>query len=376
MRTDLLDKIYGCLIGGAIGDALGAPVEGMYYTDIRARYGRVTELMASQVGNTGTTYGGTTGDRFRELYDGPPAIPGAVTDDTALAHYLCLAIVRKGGRITPDDAAKVWVTDLNPNRFWVNERIIRRKLRAGMNPWRSGEGSIPAGCATMAIAPIGIVNAANPDQAYQDGFNIAGVNQSGFNQDAAATMAAGVAAAFSPGATVNTILETMVELSAYPVRRALRLTMDLAYESRSVDEFAAKFYNQMLDWLWPWPPDEVWNKDRHFSGSSLELLPAAMAILHLCRGNATQTLIEGASFGRDCDTIARIAGNLVGALHGASQIRPDWIQTVEKANEDLFEEVKEDQITGFDTMAERLYQVLEREKETIQQRARKLAEIL
>jgi len=24
----ILDKVYGCLIGGAIGDALGAPVEG------------------------------------------------------------------------------------------------------------------------------------------------------------------------------------------------------------------------------------------------------------------------------------------------------------------------------------------------------------
>jgi len=24
----ILDQVYGCLIGGAIGDALGAPVEG------------------------------------------------------------------------------------------------------------------------------------------------------------------------------------------------------------------------------------------------------------------------------------------------------------------------------------------------------------
>jgi len=30
--------VYGCLIGGAIGDALGAPVEGWYYTEIREKF--------------------------------------------------------------------------------------------------------------------------------------------------------------------------------------------------------------------------------------------------------------------------------------------------------------------------------------------------
>ncbi len=31
MSRDILDAVYGCLIGGAIGDALGAPVEGLNY---------------------------------------------------------------------------------------------------------------------------------------------------------------------------------------------------------------------------------------------------------------------------------------------------------------------------------------------------------
>jgi ADP-ribosylglycohydrolase len=40
-----LDAVYGCLIGGAVGDALGAPVENRHYADIRKRYGKVTEFM-------------------------------------------------------------------------------------------------------------------------------------------------------------------------------------------------------------------------------------------------------------------------------------------------------------------------------------------
>jgi ADP-ribosylglycohydrolase len=58
MAKTLLDAIYGSLIAGAIGDALGAPVEGWYWTEIRETYGHVTELMPSDRANTGINYGG------------------------------------------------------------------------------------------------------------------------------------------------------------------------------------------------------------------------------------------------------------------------------------------------------------------------------
>ena len=40
MTTDrLTDKIYGCLMGGLIGDAMGAPTEGMHYENIIEEFG-------------------------------------------------------------------------------------------------------------------------------------------------------------------------------------------------------------------------------------------------------------------------------------------------------------------------------------------------
>lgn len=125
MARDILDAVYGCLIGGAIGDALGAPVEGWYYTDIRDKYGKMEELIPSHIGNTGSGYGASRGQ---------PGAPGAITDDTTLRHYMCLAIVRKRGRITPDDFAEILLEKMNPNRFWLNERMMLDKLRTGMNP--------------------------------------------------------------------------------------------------------------------------------------------------------------------------------------------------------------------------------------------------
>jgi ADP-ribosylglycohydrolase len=228
----------------------------------------------------------------------------------------------------------------------------------------------------MSIAPIGIVNAGNPTQAYQDGFNIASVNQDGHNRDGAATWAAGVAAAFIPGITLVEILEIMTQHTSYLMRRAIDLTMDLAYTSDTVDDFAEKYYARMLDWSWPIPPNQAWNKEHYFSGNTIELVPITMAILHLCQGDVHQSMIEAASFGRDCDTTASMAGQIAGAMVGASAVRQDWVDIVEKANQDFFEEVDGDPTANFYRMAQRLVEALKNEQQAAQQRANHLVEIL
>ena len=289
MAKNILDAVYGCLIGGAIGDAMGAPVEMMYYTNIREQYGKVDKFYQTRRRNSGDHYG-------EEGKEGPPR---SISDDTTLRHYICLAIVRKGGRITPDDLAEVLLDNMNPHRFWISERIILQKLQIGMNPWETGRGMPPAGCASMAIAPIGIINAGDPAQAYSDAFAIASLNQDHEDRDGAATLAAAVAAAFLPDATVESVIDTMFKHSAYMVHRSLILGMDIAYASQTVDEFAEKFYATLLDWKWPQPQGR-WSKDRNASGSSLEIVPAVAGILHLCKGEVNECIIEGASFGRDC----------------------------------------------------------------------------
>ena len=225
----------------------------------------------------------------------------------------------------------------------------------------------------MAIAPIGIINAGNPAQAFQDGFNIGFINQDDVNRDAAGTVAAAVAAAFHPDATVVSVIEAMFEHSTFQMRRALELTMDLAYDSENVDEFAEKFYAKMLDWTWP---QRGWKKERYFSGNSLEFVPVVPAILHLTRGDVNEGMVEGASFGRDCDTIGSIVGNLASARQGASAIRPDWVETVERANAPFFEELEGDPNANFHSMAVRLVEALKKEREAARARAAMLDVIL
>ncbi|MEM6431156.1 MAG: ADP-ribosylglycohydrolase family protein [Deinococcota bacterium] len=368
MSNCLLDAVYGCLIGGAIGDALGAPVEGWYHHEIANKHGRLEALIPSYRGNTGKQYG---------LPKTEPSKPGAITDDTTMRHVMCLAIVERGGRITPTDYAEVLLKHLDPLRVWRSDRIVLEKLKLGMSPWDTGRNNMPNAAAAMAIAPVGVINAGDPRQAYQDGFLIASVTQDGTERDAAAAVATGVAAAFAPAASVESVIEAVLTNSSFHIRRAIEIALDLAEETGSVSAFRDAFYAHMLHWHSPQAPHKgPWNKTHFFSGSSLEVVPAALALLKLTQGDVNEGIIEGVAFGRDNDTIASIVGNIAGALRGASQLKADWIETCEHANEDFFVELEQNPKANFLSMAERLVTALKQEHVRAQQKLEVISNLL
>ena len=236
---------------------------------------------------------------------------------------------------------------------------------------------MPNGAAAMAIAPIGIINAGAPGQAYQDGFLIASVTQDGVDRDAAAVVAAAVAAAFAPNATVDGVIDAALSCGSFLIRRFVSLAIDLAKETRDIDAFTKQFYESLLYRHSPQPPHKgEWKHDHFFSGSSLEMVPAALALFYLCDGDVNRCIIEGANFGRDNDTIASVAANIAGAMKGASEIRPNWIATVESANADFFQELEGDRGLNFLEMAKRLVKALQNELVSSQTRLNALAMII
>ena len=288
--------------------------------------------------------------------------PGQITDDTTLRHYMCMAIIRKGGRITPDDYAKVWLSDLNPLRLFFTERIVVEKLKLGMSPWDTGRGQPLADAAIMAVAPIGIINAGNPAQAYQDGVNISSIHQDGIERDAAAATAAGFAAAFSPGADTKSVLDAMYDHGTFDTRRLIAIGRDLAAHTGDVDRFTEHFYLRFLDRSFPRPPGWVWDQDRTVSPTSREVLPIVAGLFALCDGDPATCISAGASFGRDADTIATVLGGLSGALRGAAAIPADWIATSEAANVDFFREASPDRDTDFRSTSVEMVEALRSER--------------
>lgn len=362
MKASLRDRFYGCLVGGAIGDALGAPVESLNYWEIEAKHGRLVELVGSPRGNSNGK-------------------PGAVTDDTALRSYVAMTIVRRKGRIRPDDLAAFWVEKGNSKRFWANERAVHERLAWGMNPWETGRGAHKCATASMAIAPVGLINAGDPAQAYQDGYNIGAVMQDEEERDAAGAFAAAVAAALLPGATATTAREAMLAQSGFLMRRAVDLAMDLRFRVSSTAEFTRRYYELYADWRFPRPearlaavPASYPARARYYSGTSLELVPVAFALMDLCGADGNEAMVAAVNFGRDCDTIATFVGCLGGALHGAAALRANWVAACERDNEDLFAEVGEP--GGFAAMAGGLLEALRAEQARTEQRAAAMRHLL
>ena len=209
-----------CLTFGVIGDAMGTPTENLEPAEIERRFGWV--------------------DWFE----------GDGTDDTIMRDLIASALIRTAGYANADDWAEEWrekhdaIFGSKVGRFFPSVLHAAAKLRHGYAPRTIAEGTMPSSSSAMAIAPVGIVNAGNPRAAATQAMEIASllhVTYLGFCQDGAAAVAAAVAEALMPGATVDSVLEASVAYlkpwSGEEMRSLITASLDLAREADGYRDF-------------------------------------------------------------------------------------------------------------------------------------------
>ena len=329
MRESLLyDKVLGCVLGGAIGDAFGIRLEMMHFRDIEAQYGRVTHFEPLPPRQPSTQ---PPLERFypfeplMELVGGFHPLGrwsrevGVYTDDTRYQLLAYQAILRKHGPITgPDLAAE-----------WFNYRLLAEGAAEGEPTWRWAgperayaryDASLPRllrmalaqrPCTPGWDAPIGVIHAGDPRGAAENG----------------TPFAVAVAAAMRPGATIDDVVTSAMhhaaglgEQASEFVGRMERL-LEIAANCPDVYALREPFYREFLVTFPPW--DAVF---------ALEMVPCALALSLIARGDPTQAIIGAANIGRDCDTIAGMAGALTGALNGARALPGEWVDKVVRLN--------------------------------------------
>ncbi|MEV4945859.1 ADP-ribosylglycohydrolase family protein [Streptomyces sp. NPDC053755] len=342
MTPTLDDRITGSLVGAAVGDALGGPVEGYTPTQILERHGgRITGIV-----------GPWNGDSWRTAR---PIAPyhkgdGHVTDDTLMTHALVrvYATVRDhldafavADHLVPELIANpVWIPELEAEalplqRIFLAEKWIVTRLHYGhVDPREAGNGNVVNCGAAMYMAPVGLVNAADPRAAYAEALDVAGAHQSSYGREAAGVFAAAVAAACDPSATPASVVDTALSLAKDGTRAAIEAVAEVAvrytdFESALVPLRAAV---APFDSVGPDYRAPSLGARRPSRLHAIEELPVALGMLLVGEGDYRRTVLGAVNYGRDCDSIATMAGAVVGALHGESAVPADWAKRVAEAS--------------------------------------------
>ncbi|MFF7932561.1 ADP-ribosylglycohydrolase family protein [Streptomyces sp. NPDC007940] len=345
-ESSLPDRITGALVGAAVGDALGGPVEGYSPDQILERHaGRVHGIV-----------GPWNGDAWRTAR---PIAPyhkgdGHVTDDTLMTHALIRVYDRVRDHLDAYAIADHLVPDLMTNPRWIPELeaealplhrvflaekwLVTRLHYGHVDPREAGVGNIVNCGAAMYMAPVGLVNAADPRAAYTEALDIAGAHQSSYGREAAGVFAAAVAAAATPGATPDSIVTACLSLAKDGTRAAIEQVCEVA--ARHTD-----FESALLPLRQAVAPYDTVGPDyrkpslgarRPSRLHTIEELPVALAMLLVAAGDYRHAVLGAVNYGRDCDSIATMAGALSGAL--GFPVPDDWAKAVSEASRlDLWE---------------------------------------
>jgi poly(ADP-ribose) glycohydrolase ARH3 len=281
------ERFLGCLLGQAVGDALGAPFEGLPADFIYWGLGRTQDLLNEQ-----------TSEVLR------------YTDDTQMMIGVAEALVAHG-EICPDNLAQRFAANYEAKRgYGQGARRILECMAAG-GDWQSLADTIfPGGSfgngAAMRVAPVGLLFCADLERvAEQAGASALPTHRHPLGIEGAQLLALSIA----------------LVVSGPPLDRG-RFYRELSRRART-EEFQ-------------WQLRAARRLRRHDSFAFLgNGLPAhrsvvtAIACFTTSADSFEETICKAIALGDDTDTLAAMAGALSGAHLGIGAIPERWLERLE-----------------------------------------------
>lgn len=317
------DKILGGLLGGAIGDAMGAATET-----------RSTEQIKEKFGGYVKTFRTPPDDVFARGFEA-----GSVTDDFSLAYCTAEAIIQNNGKVTDKCAENALLN-------WSKTPYIRLagpttiaaidKLKGIETPSKydflTVDNAKGSNGSAMKISPAGLISRGNIDTAIHNAIILCmPTHGNSTSLSGACAVAAAVAKALDPNATVNDLIEAGLygaqlgesygikigkRLACPSVYKRIQLAVDIAEKACGNVETTMKELTDIIG-----------------SGlSCAEAVPCAFGLLKAADGNAMESIFGGVNIGNDTDTIATIVGAMAGTLNGASAFSSEYLTTINRVN--------------------------------------------
>lgn len=326
-----LEFARGCLLGLAVGDALGAPLEGLSAQQIHEHYGIVEDFVDGSKAWKRKPF------RWR--------LPGLYSDDTQQA--LAVAeVLLDAGSIDPERLAELYLVLSRPKGSHAGaHRAISRSFRSvlaalerGVSPRLTGQGSAGAGAA-MRIAPIALCSQGDRDWIFDHVMAASLITHRDVR-----SLAGALAVAY----TIHRLLERQ--------DRSAGLLFRVAADVRKAEERIAGEYGDIVSGL-----DEyrhsisqaiagteslldrpraaalagiVEQANRHGAepicrrptmGFAVSLIPTCLYLL-LATDSFEEALTEVVNLGGDADTAGAVLGALAGAHYGVGAIPRRWLR--------------------------------------------------
>lgn len=329
------EKYIATLVGCALGDALGMPVEGWKKEQIKKYVGRITEILDPIVVRD------SQGNRIEKDEYGKLKCycegleKGEGTDDTILTFAIAESIAEKKSLDLEDIAAKH--VKAYKERLKPDGRLIGgfggttiagiKNLIYGIHPSNSGVIGGPGNAPGMKMHTIGMY--AHATESIETTLDFAKAVGKMTHLDSR-SIATGIIQAncifhLLAGISRQEFIENIVEVCAI-------------YEPPLNKQFAMYEKGTLLERI-NWikenkdtDPEEAY-KTIHCSSIAFESYPFALFMFQKYWDNSTGGMIETVNYGGDCDTTGAIYGALCGAKNG--MIFPkSWIhdsREIEKA---------------------------------------------
>ncbi|MFE4951081.1 ADP-ribosylglycohydrolase family protein [Leifsonia sp. NPDC056665] len=287
------NRIRGAVLGQAIGDALGAPTEGMTRAGIREQFDRVVDFLS----------------------DDP-----AGTDDTEYAALTAQILLKYGTAVTPADVAREWTAALVDQETpfdggGFSEMDAIHNLAKGLLPPASGSDNheLWSDGSAMRVAPIGAFAAGDPAEAAR----LAGIDAQVSHALDGIWCGQAVAAATAAAVTASSWQEVAnAGLNATPEdswsRRMIEKALAVAAGPGTEDERLDELERRVAIFHYPW------------ADVAPEATALAFGVFAIAEGDYVEAVLGGVNIGRDADTIAAMAGAMAGALNGIDAIPTKW----------------------------------------------------
>jgi ADP-ribosylglycohydrolase len=287
------DGYIGCMVGAAIGDALGKQNEGRSRCDI---------LKAGFVTDYGKAPAGCPGEKLRE---------GQYTDDTEQMLLLARSLIECDGFDADDFASRIarWGTDalsdpLRKELVGPSSSAAIKRLNSGAG-WRESGSSIPSCGSAMRAAPIGLFYR-NLEEVETNAAlsSIPTHNSSGAIAGAVAVVV-GVRCAIEGMELHKIIKESSARASKYDESFGNKIVYSFEMRDKEPDEVFARLGTSYL---------------------ADETVPSAFYCFSRYYEEPEKAIIEAVNAGGDTDSIACIAGALCGARNGIDAFPKRWIK--------------------------------------------------